>query len=142
MSNFKTAPTVLLVEDDEFVSKAYSYFLEEAGYNVVAVFDGVSAISALQKSKVKPDLVLLDLLMPGMNGFEVLEKIKSDSNLKKVPVIVVSNLSQESDMKECKRLGAEDYLVKSNFTMRDVLKRIEGYVGVPPAPPSVSSKIR
>ncbi len=86
--------------------------------------------SAVQElTVIKPDIILLDLIMPIMNGFEVLEQIKKKKLVKDIPVIVVSNLAQDSEREECLRLGATDYLIKSDFLMKDVIEKIKKYIG-------------
>ncbi len=118
--------TILLVEDDKFVSKAYSFFLKKEGYNVLYASDGEEGLKILKKSK--PDLILLDLIMPGMNGFEMLKALKSKKVTREIPVIIVSNLGQESDIQACKKLGAADYLIKADLYMKDVLIKIKTHI--------------
>ena len=114
---------ILLIEDDEYVSKAYRYFLLKAGFKVDFAR---SASEAKRKMKTRlPDLILLDLIMPGMNGFEFLEHLREKKISENLPVIIISNLGQEADIQECKRLGAADYLVKSNFFMKDVIEKVK-----------------
>lgn len=114
---------ILLAEDDRFISLAYKDGLTRAGFEVVHAADGVEAIKMLKE--FTPDLVLLDIIMPEKNGFEVLEDMRKDEKLKKVPVIVLSNLSQDADIKKGKELGAVDYWVKSNLSMAEVVERLE-----------------
>jgi DNA-binding response OmpR family regulator len=114
---------ILLAEDDKFISKAYNAGLEKSGFEILVAYDGVDAINKI-KSK-KPDLVLLDLIMPIKNGFEVLEELKLDDALKHIPVIILSNLGQESDVAKAKDLGSVDYMIKSNFTMAQVIEKIK-----------------
>lgn len=118
--------TILLADDDEAISSAYLYFLQAAGYNVVTATNGMETLQKIKS--VKPDLVLLDLIMPMKNGFEVLEALKKAGTLKKLPVIVISNLGQESEIERCKELGATSYLIKANLSMDSVLKRIRQYL--------------
>lgn len=113
---------ILLVEDDKFLSRAYNDGLKEAGFEVVVAFDGEAAIEKIRSEK--PDLVLLDLIMPIKNGFEVLGDMAIDDTLKKIPVIILSNLSQESDVERGKALGAVDYLVKADCSLRAVVEKV------------------
>lgn len=117
---------ILLAEDDKFISIAYRDGLNRAGYEVVYASDGAEAV-ALAKSE-KPDLILLDLIMPVKNGFEALEEIRKDKEFDQTPVIVLSNLGQETDIVKAKELGANDYLIKSNYSLADVAKVIENYL--------------
>ncbi len=123
----KKLKTILLAEDDKFISKAYSDGLTRAGYSVLLAHDGVEAINNLIKSK--PDLLLLDLIMPEKDGFEVLEEKGKNSELKKIPAIVMSNLGQDSDIKRCKDLGAVDYLVKADTSLQEVIERVKKIIG-------------
>ena len=117
---------ILLAEDDKFISIAYQDGLKRAGYEVIYASDGEEALKKAKQTI--PDLMLLDLIMPVKNGFEVLEEIKKDEELKNIPVFILSNLGQESDIKKCKEMGAVDYLIKSNFSLSEVLKKIEEYL--------------
>lgn len=117
---------ILLAEDDKFISMAYQAGLENAGLRVLIASDGDEALSVLKKEGA--DLILLDLMMPKKNGFEFLEITSIDEKFKKIPVIVLSNLGQESDIKKCKELGAVDYLIKANFSMQEVIDRVKTYL--------------
>ncbi len=112
-----------MVEDDEYLAKAYDFFLKAEGFTVTLVMNGTEVIKTALA--VRPDIILLDLIIPGLNGFEVLARLKRNSKLKKIPVIIVSNLGQESDIRECRHLGAVDFLVKSDYSMKEVLSRVE-----------------
>lgn len=115
----KKEPTVLVVEDDFFLLKAYQSKFKKSNFHVLVAKDGEEALKMLKT--VKPDIILLDLVMPKKNGFEVLEEIHKDSVLKKVPVIILSNLGQESDMKRGMELGAVKYLVKSDHSLQQIV---------------------
>ena len=97
--------------------------MEKEGYAVAVAVDGESALVTAQDAK--PDLILLDLLLPGLDGFAVLGKLKAHDDLKKVPVIVFSNLGQKEDIEKAKLLGAEQFLIKANFTLDDVMDKIK-----------------
>jgi two-component system alkaline phosphatase synthesis response regulator PhoP len=112
---------ILIVEDDSFLHSLLAdnmSLLRDKGLEVIPTFNGEDALKAARERK--PDVVLLDIVLPGMNGFEVLEELKKDKELKDVPVIILSNLSQDEDIKRGKDLGADEFLVKANFTL-DVL---------------------
>ena len=117
--------TVLVVEDDRFISRAYQDGLSRAGFTVKLAFNGQEALTALATDK--PSLILLDLVMPVMNGFEFLEKIKNNTDYNKIPVVVLSNLGQESDIKKARDLGAVDYLVKSDIAIHQVIAKVSEY---------------
>jgi len=117
---------ILVVEDDKYYRRAYKDGLEDAGFSVVVASDGKEG---LEKAKAeRPDLILLDLIMPIEGGFDVLEEMKIDDKLKMVPIIILSNLGQESDVEKSKALGAVDYLIKSDVTMKEVLTKVKFYL--------------
>ena len=116
---------IVLAEDDRFISLAYKDGLSRAGFEVVHAADGAEAVKKIKSEK--PDIVLLDVIMPEKNGFEVLEEINKDPKVKNIPVIVLSNLGQDSDIKRGKELGAYDYFVKSNLSMADVVEKVSEY---------------
>jgi DNA-binding response OmpR family regulator len=113
---------ILIVEDDEFLRSLTAKRLEKEGYKVAVAIDGESAVGIATTEK--PDLVLLDLLLPGINGFEVLTKLRAEEAFKTVPVVVFSNLGQREDIEKAKSLGATDFLIKANFTLDDVVVKI------------------
>jgi len=117
---------ILVVEDDFFLIKIFQTKLSEIGYEVKVAADGVLALDILKK--FIPDIILLDLVMPRKDGFEVLEDLHKDSKLKKIPVIVLTNLGQESDIERVKKYGVKDYLVKSDVPIQDVVKKIKQYI--------------
>ena len=117
---------ILLVEDDKFISRAYKDGLERAGFVVTVVSGGQESIAKIQSEH--PNLVLLDIMLPMKNGFEVLSEMKMDEDLKNIPVIILSNLGQESDIQKGTDLGAVDYLIKSNLTMKQVIAKIKEHL--------------
>jgi DNA-binding response OmpR family regulator len=123
-----TKKKILLAEDDKFISKAYTAGFSDVGFDVTPVTDGDSVVAKVTSEK--PDLILLDLIMPGKNGFEVLEELKKNDTLKKIPVIILSNLGQDSDITKGKALGAVDYLIKSNLSMKEVIEKVQFHVEV------------
>jgi DNA-binding response OmpR family regulator len=115
-----------LAEDDKFISLAYKDGLARQGFEVIHAPDGAEAVK-LAKSE-KPDIILLDLIMPEKNGFEALEELKADNETKDIPVIILSNLGQETDIKKGRELGAVDYLIKSNYAITEVVAKLEKYL--------------
>lgn len=115
---------ILLVEDDLTLMEMYKMKFTEEGYEVLVSTNGADAID--QGKKELPDIVLLDIILPGMDGFAILEALKKDQKTKAIPVILLSNLGQDSDMEKGKKLGAVDYLVKANFTPTQVAEKIKG----------------
>ena len=115
---------VLLVEDDPFLREICSKKLAKEGYTVYEAADGAEALSTVKK--VKPHIVLLDVILPTMDGFQILKGIRADNDkeVSQVPVIMLSNLGQEDDIKRAMELGANDYLVKAHFTTDEIADRI------------------
>ncbi len=117
---------ILVAEDDHFLQKVYLTKLTQEGFSVDVALDGEEALKKLRNAP--PDLLLLDLIMPKVNGFDVLLEMKGDAQLKKIPVVVLSNLGQPEDIQKCRELGAKDYLVKANFSINAVVEKIRQYV--------------
>ena len=117
---------ILLTEDDKFISRAYTDGLTRAGYEVKQAFNGQEALDIVKD--FQPDLILLDLIMPVKNGFETLGELKAGIETKDIPVIVLSNLGQDTDIQQSKELGAADYLIKSNYSLNEVMEKIDKYL--------------
>ncbi len=117
---------ILIIEDDKFLLKAYEIKLEKEGFNVLLAKDGATGISLAKKEL--PSLIILDLMLPKMNGFEVLKKLKSSEALKNIPVVVISVLGQKADQEKAIMLGAEKYLIKTDHTLEEIIKNIKKYL--------------
>jgi len=114
---------ILIVEDDGFLLQMYSAKLELEGYNVLAASDGAKGLKfAIDKL---PDLIILDLKLPEMDGFQVLKALKRNKNTKNIPVIVLTNLSQKQDINNCLKLGASDYMIKAHFVPAEVISQVK-----------------
>jgi len=118
-------PTVLLVEDDPFLSSVLRMKLEKELFKVIRASDGDEALNFLTEQGVKPDLILLDLILPKKNGFEVLETIRQDPLLEKLPVIIISNLGQPSDIERGKALGVIDYFIKARLSVEELVNKVK-----------------
>lgn len=114
---------ILLVEDDGFLSGIYAQKLEVEGYDVALATNGEEGLRLAEKDD--PALILLDLLMPKMDGFEMLEKLKANPNLKDIPVLVLTNLGQREDVERCMKLGAVGYIIKAHTLPHETVKRIK-----------------
>jgi len=112
----------LIIEDDSFLQGLEAVKLKKEGYNIVTASTGEEAMKKIHEPGI--DVILLDLILPDFDGFEILKKIKTIETLKNIPVIVFSNLSEEKAIKKSKELGATDFMVKSNFTLDELIKRI------------------
>lgn len=115
---------VLLVEDDPFLSSLLKTRFAEEGFEAQLVSDGKEAHKILLEGKFQPDIILLDLILPGESGFEVLEDIRKTPGLQKIKALVLSNLGQAVDVKHAEELGAE-YLVKAQASQEDIIKKIK-----------------
>ena len=117
---------IIVVEDDVMLLKALNVVLLNKGYEVLSASDGLEA-EKLIKDKV-PDCVLLDITLPSKTGFEILEALRADEKTKHVPVVILSNMGQDADIKKGKELGAQDYFIKSNTDIDKVTEKIEKYI--------------
>lgn len=119
------APKIVIAEDEEHIGQMVSFKLEKSGFDVIWKQDGAAALEAVKSEQ--PDAVILDVMMPNMNGFEVLQEIKSSENLKHIPVIMLTAQGQESDIVNGIDKGAADYLVKP-FRPAELLARVNRLV--------------
>jgi len=115
--------TILIIEDDKFLRELIAQKLIKEGYKVSEAVDGEEGIKKVKEEK--PDLVLLDLILPGIDGFEVLTKMKEDTSLGQIPVIILSNLGQKDDVEKGLKLGAIDYLIKAHFTPGEIIEKVK-----------------
>jgi len=120
---------ILVIEDDRFLRKAAEAALRRHGYTVLTASDGETGLHAARAER--PDLVLLDLIMPRMQGFEVLKLLKEDASTTSIPVIILSNLGQDSDVKAALEAGAVDYLVKANLALDMLVERVRALFEAP-----------
>lgn len=117
------AKTILIIEDDKFLRELIVQKLLKEGYETFEAIDGEDGIKKVREEK--PDLVLLDLILPGIDGFEVLSKMKEEPQISSIPVIILSNLGQREDVEKGLGLGAVDYLIKAHFTPGDIIEKIK-----------------
>ena len=115
---------ILIIEDDDFLQGLEAKKLKKEGYDVLTASNSVDAFKIIN-GNTKPDMILLDLLLPDVDGFMILKRIREDETLKKIPVIVFSNLSEEKDIKEANKLGISDFMIKSNFTLDELADKIK-----------------
>lgn len=119
--------SIFIVDDDKFLLDMYALKFKETGFEVFTAFSGSDAVVFLKEHK-NPDVILLDIVMPGMDGFDLLKKIKTEKLSERSLVIVLSNLGQESDIERAKQLGAEGYIVKASATPGEIVKKIIEYL--------------
>ena len=118
--------TILIVEDDKFLRELIVQKLIREKYEVIEAIDGEQGIKKIKEEK--PDLILLDLILPGIDGFEVLARMKDDPEISSIPTIVLSNLGQKEDVEKGLKLGAVDYLIKAHFTPGEIIEKIRKYI--------------
>jgi len=117
------AHKILVVEDDKFLRELITQKLAREGYDVKEAVDGEEGVIKVKEEK--PDVILLDLILPGIDGFEVLAKIKEDPEVENIPVVILSNLGQRDDVERGLKLGAVDFLIKAHFTPGEIIEKIE-----------------
>jgi len=124
---------ILIAEDEKLLSKVLKEEFEEAGFKVTAVFNGLEALKELKDKVEDIDLVILDLLMPVVDGFKVLEEMHNDQvyGLNSLPVIVLSNLGQDDEIKRAFKFGATDYFVKSQHPISEVVEKVQNFLEKP-----------
>jgi DNA-binding response OmpR family regulator len=120
------AKHIMIIEDDRFLSSLMKARLEKDGFAVIQAFDGEEAIQLFKQQT--PDLIILDLIMPKVTGFEVLQTISITPQLEKIPVVILSNLAQDSDIEKARELGAKEYFVKVKVSIDDLVGRIKTLV--------------
>lgn len=118
--------TILVVEDEQALQEAIKLKLQKEGINVVTASSGEDAVGYLKKEK--PNLVWLDVLLPGMNGLEVLRKIREDFKMKDLPVVVISVSAGQEKIKQALSLGAADYIVKSGYNLIEIINKVKKYL--------------
>lgn len=116
---------LVLVEDEEILQSVLKEKFEEAGFEMFVAADGEAAIPLIQE--VNPKLIILDLLLPKKDGFEILKELKTNSNLKNIPVVILSNLGQDEEIKKALTLGALDYFVKTQHPIKEVVEKVKAY---------------
>ncbi|OGZ33293.1 MAG: hypothetical protein A3I88_02780 [Candidatus Portnoybacteria bacterium RIFCSPLOWO2_12_FULL_39_9] len=114
---------ILIIEDDPFLNEMYVTKFTQANFEVEVAIDGQEGLQKIEKNK--PDLILLDIVLPKMDGFEILEKIKNNPQLKKIPVVLLTNLGQRNEVEKGLSLGADEYIIKAHFTPTAVVAKVK-----------------
>lgn len=118
---------ILFIEDEAALQKTVGEILQQEGYEMTSALDGETGLR-LAKS-LKPDLILLDVILPKVHGFEVLKKLKEDPEIKEIPVIVLTNLEEVGDVEKALELGATTYLIKENYSLEEIVEKIKKTLG-------------
>jgi len=121
------AKKILLIEDEQIIVDLLQRKLTEEGYDIALARNGEEGIKAMKAEK--PDLILLDIVMPKMGGLEVMEEMQKNPDLKRIPVIIVSNSGQPIELDRAKKLGAKDWLVKTEFDPQEVIEKVVNQIG-------------
>jgi len=116
---------ILLIDDEQELVFVTQMSLEAHGYKIITAYDGEAGLSSAQNNL--PDLILLDVMMPKMNGYEVCQKLKADDKTRHIPVIILSAKTQDEDMANGKNAGCDDYITKP-FELPDLMQKIEGFL--------------
>lgn len=122
----KKGKKILIIEDDKFLAKMLSRMLESHQYETIMASTGKEGL--VKASAGEANLILLDIMLPDIDGFDLLETIKGDQRIKKIPVVIMSNLGQPEDMQQGRALGAQDYLVKSDLSLDEVVNKVRKYL--------------
>lgn len=117
------AKKILIIEDDKFLRELIAQKLLKQDYEILQAVDGEEGMRKVEEEQ--PDLVLLDLILPGIDGFEVLERMQDDPKLSSIPVVILSNLGQKEEVERGLKLGAVDYLIKAHFTLGEIIEKIK-----------------
>ncbi len=120
---------VLIVEDEQLIGDLLQRKLREEGYYALVARDGEAAVKQIREEK--PDIILLDIVLPRLNGFEVLSEIRKDETLRKIPVIIISNSGQPTEIEKAKESGVRDWLIKTEFDPQEVSEKVRRQIGPP-----------
>ncbi len=121
--NNETMKKILFIEDESALQKALEDILKQEGYKMISALNGEAGIRLAESEK--PNLILLDLILPKMHGFEVLKELKENSKTKDIPVIILTNLEGMKDIDQAVELGATTYLVKTQYTIKELIKKVK-----------------
>jgi DNA-binding response OmpR family regulator len=120
----KAEAKILIIEDDQFLRDLLKTKLEKENFIVTTAIDGPGGMEKIVSEN--PEIILLDIILPGIDGFEILKRVRTNADMKiaKIPIILLSNLGQEADVEKGRALGGDDYLIKSNFTIDEIIEKI------------------
>ncbi len=114
---------ILIIEDDPFLNEVYAAKFSQSGFQTEVALDGKKGMEKIKADK--PDLIILDIVLPKMDGFELLKKVKEDSKLKEIPIVLLTNLGQKNEVEKGLALGADDYIIKAHFTPTAIVAKVK-----------------
>lgn len=117
---------ILLIEDDSFISQMYAMKFKQTNFDFLVARDGVKGLELAKKEK--PDLVLLDIILPEIDGFEILRRLKEDPLLQAIPVVLLTNLGQQENIQKGVAMGAKDYIIKAHYTPQEVVEKVQSFL--------------
>ncbi len=120
------AKKILFIEDESALQRAISQVMSEGGFKILSALDGEAGLEVAKKEV--PDLILLDLVLPKKDGFEVLKELKGNSSTSRIPIIILSNLEGSADVMRAMELGSTTYLVKANYNLDEVVEKIKSFL--------------
>lgn len=125
--NIISMKTILFIEDESALQKTFGEILNQEGYEMISALDGETGLGLANPPAggKKPDLILLDLVLPKIHGFDILKKLKEEPETKNIPVIVLTNLEEMGDVEKAIELGARTYLVKARYTLEEMIEKIK-----------------
>ena len=115
--------TILFIEDESALQKTFGEIVTQGGYQMISALDGETGLRVAKEKK--PDLILLDLILPKIHGFDVLKKLKEENETRDIPVIILTNLETFEDVEKALKMGATTYLVKANYSLEEILEKIK-----------------
>ena len=114
---------IALVEDDQLIAEMYVTKFKKEGFDIQHALDGLAGLELVKK--INPDIILLDIIMPKLDGFQVLQQLRAEVAFKATPIILLTNLGQEEDVEKGRQLGATDYFIKTNFTPAAIVDKVK-----------------
>jgi CheY-like chemotaxis protein len=118
--------TILIIEDDAYIGRLCTDALGDEGYNIISINEGIGAFELAKKEK--PDLILLDILLPGKDGYEVFSELKSDEDTKKIPIVILTNLGQDHSISKSIEEKADGFYVKSNTSVENIVEIVAKHI--------------
>ena len=120
----------MIIEDDQFIQDLISRKFLTEGFQTMPAPSSVQAFDYLINKGILPDIIILDIMLPGMDGFEILKEIKANATFARIPVIIFSNLGEQKYIDRAQELGVQEYVIKANFTLDELVEKVRGYLNI------------